>query len=57
VLVVAETVGVPGVVSLVVIEFDALEALDVPAELVAVTVNVYAVLGVKPVIVIVPDPA
>jgi hypothetical protein len=57
VLVVAETVGVPGVVSLVVIEFDALEALDVPAELVAVTVNVYAVLGVKPVIVIVPEPA
>ena len=39
------------------IELDALEALDVPAELVAVTVNVYAVLGVKPVIVIVPEPA
>lgn len=56
-LVVAETVGVPGVVSLVVIEFDALEALDVPTALVDVTVNVYAVLGVKPLIEIVPEPA
>jgi hypothetical protein len=45
------------VIGEVVIELDALEALDVPAELVAVTVNVYAVLGVKPVIEIVPEPA
>ena len=38
----------------VVMEFDADEAVDVPSELVAVTVKVYAVEAVSPVIVIVP---
>ncbi len=35
-------------------EFDADEAVDVPSELVAVTVKVYAVDAVSPVTVIVP---
>jgi tRNA threonylcarbamoyladenosine modification (KEOPS) complex Cgi121 subunit len=38
----------------VVMEFDADEAFDVPSELVAVTVKVYGVEAVSPVIVIVP---
>ena len=49
-------VGAPGAPT-VVIEFEALEAVPVPAELVALTVNVYAVPAVKPVIAIVPLPA
>ena len=46
-------VGAPTVVT----ELEALDAEPVPAELVAVTVNVYAVPAVKPVIAIVPLPA
>ena len=46
-------VGTPTVV----VELEALEATEVPAELVAVTVNVYAVPAVNPVIAIVPLPA
>jgi hypothetical protein len=49
-------VGEPGVPT-VVIEFEALEAVPGPAELVARTVNVYAVPAVKPIIGIVPLPA
>jgi hypothetical protein len=45
------------VIGAVVIEFEALEALDVPTELVAVMVKVYAVLAVSPVTEMVPDPA
>jgi hypothetical protein len=41
----------------VVIELEALEATEVPAELVARIVKVYEVLGVSPVTDIVPDPA
>ena len=41
----------------VVIKFDALEALEVPCGFVAVIVNVYEVLDVRPVTEIVPDPA
>lgn len=41
----------------VVIKFDALEALEVPCELVAVIVNVYEVFDVRPVTDMVPDPA
>ena len=36
---------------------DELLAVEVPAPLVAVTVNVYEVPGVKPLTAIVPDPA
>ena len=43
-----------GVIADVVMEFDAAEAVDVPSELVAVTVKVYAVEAVSPVTVIVP---
>ena len=43
-----------GAIADVVMEFDADEAVDVPSELVAVTVKVYAVEAVSPVIVIVP---
>jgi hypothetical protein len=43
-----------GAIADVVMEFDADEAPDVPSELVAVTVKVYAVEAVSPVIVIVP---
>ena len=46
--------GVPGT-GTGVTELDALEALDVPAEFVAVVVNVYAVLFVKPVTTHEPD--
>ena len=46
-------VGAPTVVT----ELEALDAEPVPAEFVAVTVNVYAVPAVKPVIAIVPLPA
>lgn len=49
-------VGAPGAPT-VVTELEALEAAEVPAELVAVTVNVYEVPAVKPVIEIVPLPA
>ena len=42
-------VGAPGAVAAAgVAEFDAADATDVPAEFVAVTVNVYAVPVVKP---------
>ena len=41
----------------VVIELEALEATDVEVPLFAVTVNVYVVSGLNPVIVIVPEPA
>ena len=37
-------------------EFDAEEAADVPTPLVAVTLNVYEVPGVRPVTLIVPEP-
>ena len=43
-----------GAIADVVMEFDADEAVDVPSEFVAVTVKVYAVEAVSPVIVIVP---
>ena len=46
-------VGAPGAPT-VVTEFEGLDAGEVPAELVALTVNVYAVPAVKPVIAIVP---
>ena len=46
--------GVPGT-GTGVTELDALEALDVPAEFVAVVVNVYAMLFVKPVTTHEPD--
>lgn len=46
-------VGAPTVVT----ELEAVDAAEVPAEFVAVTVNVYAVPAVKPVIAIVPLPA
>ena len=46
--------GVPGTATGV-IELDAVDALDVPAEFVAVVVNVYAVLFVKPVTAHEPD--
>lgn len=49
-------VGAPGAPT-VVTELEALDAEPVPAELVAVTVNVYAVPAFKPVIAIVPLPA
>ena len=56
-VVVATTlVGAEGALT-VVIELEALDAEPVPAELVAVTVNVYEVPAVKPVIEIVPLPA
>jgi hypothetical protein len=42
------------VIANVVMEFDATEAVDIPSELVAVTVKVYAVEVVSPVTVIVP---
>jgi hypothetical protein len=45
--------GAPGAPT-VVTEFEGLDAAEVPAELVALTVNVYAVPAVKPVIAIVP---
>jgi hypothetical protein len=41
----------------VVIEFDALEALEVPWGLVALIVKVYEVFDVRPVTDMVPDPA
>ena len=45
-----DTVAVPivGAVGFVVTAVDALDATDVPPELVAVTVNVYDVFGVNP---------
>ena len=46
-------VGAPTVV----VELEALEATEVPAELVALTVNVYEVPALSPVIAIVPLPA
>jgi hypothetical protein len=49
-------VGAPGTVAVVTLLEAALGAL-VPAEFVAVTVNVYAVLAVKPLTVTVPEPA
>ena len=48
-------VGAPGTVAAGVTEVDAVDALDVPAEFVAVVVNVYAVLFVKPVTTHEPD--
>ena len=51
--VVADTpVGADGIADVVVIEVDAVEAEDVPPEFVAVTVNVYDVPLVNPLIVI-----
>ena len=52
-----DTVAVPmvGAPDIVVTEVDALDATDVPPELVAVTVNVYGVFTVKPDIVIGED--
>lgn len=49
---------IPTVVELfgVVIELDAAEADEVPSALVAVTVKVYEVFGLKPETVIVPEP-
>ena len=51
---VSPTTHVPPVAQVIVgvTEFDAADATDVPAEFVAVTVNVYAVPEVKPVTVI-----
>ena len=45
-----DTVAVPivGAPDFVVTDVDVLDATDVPPELVAVTVNVYAVFGVNP---------
>jgi len=50
-------VGAPGSPSGVVIELLAELAAEVPILFVAVTVNVYDVLLLKPVILIVPEPA
>ena len=48
-------VGAPGTANTGVTEADAVDALDVPAEFVAVVVNVYAVPFVKPVTTHEPD--
>ena len=56
VVVATSEVGAPGAPT-VVIELEALEAEPVPAELDAVTINVYEVPAVKPAIAIVPLPA
>ena len=56
VAVAAPIVGAPGRLS-VVTEAEALDETEVPAALVAVTVKVYAVLAVRPVMVMVPSPA
>ena len=52
-----DTVAVPmvGAFGFVVTEVDALDATDVPPELVAVTVNVYGVFEVKPITLIGED--
>ena len=57
VLVATTEVGAPGTVASVVTELDAVEYTEAPKLFLAVTVNVYAVPGDKPPIVIVPLPA
>ena len=52
-----DTVAIPivGAIGFVVTEVDALDATDVPPELVAVTVNVYGVFEVNPITLIGED--